>query len=140
MSIEELKQEIEKRTGVPAAMLPDDADGALNRARDLLLFKHRHKPEVATNADLFGKWLHDQAGYEKNDSVTQELDALSDIHREIIGGYPDLKDGGTPYQMVENDDPAGGDPRKSFEMWFRDTSAFNPRKEGNWTRFCDYPF
>lgn len=133
MNMDELKQEIEKRTGVPAALLSGSTGAEIiSRAKSLIEYRKNYEPQ--SNRECFAEWFNDQVGAE--DPSILEMDNLSLIHRELCGAYPVLHDGGEVFHQ-QNDQTlryAGYSPPEQLEMFFRDLKPFNPHKENGWAR------
>ena len=125
MNTEEIKQEIEQRTGVPAAFLTGETTEAIiAQAKALLAFKLEQEDQrEKSTAEQFAIWLQAQNDEEPHDAAGAALEALEEDIRVDRGGYPVVRDGG------EMDHAALGDGRSALEQ-FRDyvysQLAFNP--------------
>lgn len=127
MTTEELKQTIERQTGIPAALIAaDTAEAAIAQARSLLAYKREQDQQRPKKTrEQFAKWSRDQYGMEEPDTASTALDAIEEEARLAAGGYPRVRDGG---QVSIDGMP---DPRPTaaqFEEWFRKETAFDPKR------------
>lgn len=140
MTIEELKQAIEQRTGVPASFLTGEtAEENIAQAKVMLAYKREYEPQrPETTAEQFGRWMDYQ--FEEKDRQTASalglhyegqakdpaLAALADIEeaaRVEAGGYPMIMDGG---EVARLSDPRPA--REQFSEWLGQKTAFDPFK------------
>lgn len=147
MTIEELKQTIEQRTGVPASLLTGEtAEENIAQAKAMLAYKREYEQQrPKTAAEQFSDWLGGQLE-EKNRQTaaafglhyeTPEADpagaALADIAEAVRvegGGYPMTKDGGEVSNM-----PDPRPAREQFADWLGQQTAFDPFKDADgWKR------
>ena len=125
MTIEELKQEIEQNTGIPADLLTGEtAEENITQAKALLAYKRKNTIETPkTTAEQFSEWLSAKRGDPVQDNRITALDGIAEAARREAGGYPYVKDGG------EIDTSRLPDPRptkQQFEEWFYNVSAWRP--------------
>lgn len=91
MTLEELKQSISDKTGVPVNLLTGEtAEENIARAKAILAFKREQKPK--TTAEQFAEWL--RGGNTDQDTASQ---ALADLETEVLHPYPAVRDGGSIY-------------------------------------------
>ena len=149
MTIEELKQTIEQRTGVPASLLTGEtAEENIAQAKAMLAYKREYEQQrPKTAAEQFSDWLGGQLE-EKNRQTAAafglhyeapETDpagaALADIAEAVRvegGGYPMVKDGG---QVDTSNMPDPRPAREQFADWLGQQTAFAPFKDADgWER------
>lgn len=143
MTIEELKQQIEQRAGVPASLLTGEtAEEVVARAKAILAYKREHEAQrPKTTQEQFAEWIGAQL--EDKDRRTAELlgrhykatpadpagAALAEVaeaYRVEAGGYPMTKDGGEGTNM-----PDPRPAREQFAEWFGQKTAFDPFKDAD---------
>lgn len=149
MTIEELKQQIEQRAGVPASLLTGEtAEEVVARAKAVLAYKREHEAQRPKTAqEQFADWIGAQL--EDKDRRTAELlgrhyeappadparAALAEIEeaaRRDAGGYPIIPDGG---QIDISRLPDARPAREQFADWFKKETAFDPFTDSDgWTR------
>ena len=145
MTIEELKQTIEQRTGVPASLLTGEtAEENIAQAKAMLAYKREYEQQrPKTAAEQFSDWLGGQLE-EKNRQTAAafglhyeapETDpagaALADIAEAVRvegGGYPMVKDGG---QVDTSNMPDPRPAREQFADWLGQQTAFDPFKDAD---------
>lgn len=147
MTIEELKQQIEQRTGVPASLLTGEtAEEVVARAKAVLAYKREHEAQRPKTArEQFADWI--DAQLEDKDRRTAELlgrhyeappadpagAALAEVaeaYRVEAGGYPQVPDGGNPY-INGKQAPDGRSTAEQFADWFGQQTAFDPFKDAD---------
>ena len=114
MNLEELRQEIERRTGVPATLLTGEtAEENIAQAKALLAFRMgRETQKPKSTAEQFAEWMQSQENVPDQTEAPPDPDA---------GNYPVLKDGGCVNVDL-------GDPRTTaaqFAEWAGAQLAFN---------------
>ena len=130
MDNDELRQEIEQRTGVPAALLTGETSKEIiTRAKTLLEYKKEGEPErPKSKLEQFAECMDELQGIEPVDEATAALDEI----RRSIAPYPEIHDAG------EVDPSRLPDPRSAkeqFAEWFSNKTAFDPTKgPGGWKR------
>ena len=149
MTIEELKQTIEQRTGVPASFLTGEtAEENIAQAKAFLAYKREYEQQrPKSTAEQFSDWIGGQL--EERDRQTAaafglhyeapEKDpagaALADIEEAVrveAGGYPMVKDGG---QIDTSNMPDPRPAREQFADWLGQKTAFDPFKDADgWKR------
>ena len=145
MTLDELKQSIEQRTGVPASLLHGEtAEENIAQAKALLAYKREcEQQRPKTTAERFAEWAGEQLedrqrqtaealGLHYEKSTNPAVAALEDIaERERVesGGYPNIKDGG---------ELAGEPPAPALEKFanlVKSKLAYNPFKDPDgWTK------
>lgn len=126
MTTEELKQTIERQTGIPAHLIAaDTAEAAIAQARSLLEYKREQDQQRPKETrEQFAEWARDLYGDTLPDANSAALDEIEEAARVDAGGYPRVRDGG---QVSIDGMP---DPRPTaaqFEEWFRMETAFDPK-------------
>lgn len=118
MSIDELKKDIEQRTGVPAAIIQGETnEEVIAHAKALLAFKMQEdakagRTESRPTKELFALWINGEE--EKLDPVA----AMANIEKE--NNYPKLKDSGEPPAGAQN-----ASTREQFANWFNNPTPDN---------------
>ena len=115
MEIENLKQEIENRTGVPAAILSGDtAEENIAQAKALLAY--RNSQEKPTR-DQFADWLDEKMGTTPAAAMDAlELQEIEEAARSAAG-YPKVRDGSVDGKKL----PGGRSTRELFKNWLEGT-------------------
>lgn len=149
MNIEELKQTIEQRTGVPASLLKGEtAEENIAQAKALLAYKReseQQRPKTAT--EQFSDWFSGYMGERDRQTAAAfglhyeapETDpagaALADIAEAVRvegGGYPIVRDGG---QVDTSKMPDPRPAAEQFADWLGQQTAFDPFKDADgWKR------
>lgn len=129
MTIDELKQRIEREAGVPAALLDGEtSEECIIKAKALLCYKRDHTPkdqEQKDNKELFADWIRQRSGIEDDqDPLVQAMARIKDIENELRS-VPVLQDGG------EARLPAYGSAREAFRDWMNDNGGYNPFSSGD---------
>ena len=133
MTLEELKQEIEQRTGVQASLLKGEtAEENIAYAKAVLAFRKEHEAKrPKTAGEQFAEWYNAQQGIEPQDEAGAALAQIEEQARLDAGGYPMLKDGGSANVNIGD----GRTPAQQFADWAGQQLAFNPFKDGDgWQR------
>lgn len=132
MTTEELKQAIEKQTGIPAALIAaDTAEDIIDQARSILAYRQDlERQREKTTREQFAEWARDLSGMEEPDTASAALDDIAETVRVDAGGYPRVRDGSISIDGMPDPRPA----REQFASWFKDRTAFNPFQahEGDW--------
>lgn len=126
MDINELKSEVEARTGVPASLLTGEtSEEVIARAKAILAFRKEHAAEAPqTPAQQFAKWMRATQGIEEVDEAGQALADLEDSLRV----YPVVTDGGNPY-INGKEMPDGRSTAEQFAEFMSNKLAFDPFKD-----------
>ena len=128
MSLEELKQEIEQQTGIPAKLLTGEtAEENIAQAKALLAYKKEAASSNKNPREQFADWFREQQGEEQPDLSSKGLADIEERIRVENGGYPLVKDGG---QISQLPDPAG--TKEQFSQWAYKKMAWDPRKKDGW--------
>lgn len=146
MTLEELKQEIAQRTGVPAVLLTGEtAEENIAQAKAFLAYKREHeaqRPKTAAEqfADWFGGQMEERDRQQaatfglnytppEKDAAGAALAEIEERARVEAGGYPRINDSG---EVTGLPDPRSA--REQFADWISDKTAFNPFKQADgWT-------
>lgn len=147
MNVEELKQELAQRTGVPAVLLTGEtAEENIAQAKAFLAYKKEYEAQrPKTAAEQFSDWLGGQLeekdrqtaatyGLQYTPAQTDEAGAalaeIEEAARVEAGGFPKVADGGEVTGL-----PDARPAREQFAEWLGQKTAFNPFNDGNgWQR------
>lgn len=130
MTLEDIKKQIEQKTGVPASLLTGEtAEEAISQAKALLSYRGQNSPEkVKSTEEKFADWFRASQGIEEQDEESAALAEIAEAARIAAGDYPSVRDGGE----VDTSRFKDGRPAiEQFEDWFKEKDKFNPFK----TRF-----
>lgn len=132
MTIDELKQQIEQRTGVPASLLNGETwEENIAQAKALLAYRKQGEAErPKSNAEKFGEWFNALQGVEEQDEAGAALNEIAEAARVDAGGYPSVNDGGNPY-INGRQAPDGRSTAEQFAEWFSNKTAFDPFKDSD---------
>ena len=133
MTLEELKQEIEQRTGVQASLLKGETvEENIAYAKAVLAFRKEHEAQrPKTAGEQFAAWYKATQGIEDTDEAGAALAEIEEQARLDAGGYPILQDGGS----VNVNTGDGRTAREQFADWLGQKTAFDPFKEADgWKR------
>lgn len=148
MTLEELKQEIAQRTGVPAVLLTGETtEENIAQAKAILAYKREHEAQRPKTAqEQFSDWLGGKL--EERDRQTAAMfginyippakdeagTALTQIEEQTrldAGGYPSLRDGGSVNVNLGETRSA----KEQFADWLADQTALDPFEEADgWKR------
>ena len=131
MDINELKQEIEQRTGVPATLLTGEtAEENISQAKALLVYKKESAgTENVSPREEFTEWMNEKQGIDPLGEAGMALSQIEESMRIQDGGYPIVKDGGTITV------PDGRTVKEQFAEWAYDKMAWDPFKgKGGWKK------
>lgn len=129
MSIDDLKQEIAQRTGVPVILLTGEtAEENIAQAKAFLAYKREYEQQrPKSNSEKFEKWAAAELGEEEpQDTASAALAEIEEAVRLDAGGFPRVTDGGEVMGLADAR-PA----RDQFAEWIGQKTAFNPFKDGN---------
>ena len=126
MNLDEVKQEIEKQTGVPVSLLNGETiEENIAQAKALLAYKREAEAERPKSAkEQFAQWLNAQQGIEDQDTAGQALAQIEERARVEAGGYPILQDGGS----VNVNTGDGRTAKEQFAEWAGQKMAYDPFK------------
>lgn len=133
MTIEELKQEIARRTGVPVVLLTGEtAEENIAQAKAFLAYKREHQAQQPkSHAEQFKAWFNEQYGIEEQDEAGAALAEIEEQTRLDAGGYPYLQDGGSVNVNLGDTRSA----KEQFTEWLGQQTALDPFKDVNgWKR------
>lgn len=134
IDINEIKQTIEARVGIPAALLRNETpEGLIMEARAILDLKRQYETEKPKSTrEQFAAWLGEVRGDPQTDGPGAALDEIAKETAERVKGYPRLRDAGEDLNSAGMDSrPA----RDKFAEWFNDVAAFDPSKgDDGWSR------
>lgn len=131
MTLEDLKTEIEQRTGIPATILNgESAEELIAHAKALHAYRKQHQADAPKDTKtLFAEWIRQTEGEPETDPAGDALNGLEEELRISNGGYPYMQDGG---------EARLGDTRSAkekFAEWFGQKAAFDPFKgDDGWKR------
>lgn len=132
MTLEDLKTEIEQRTGIPATILNgESAEELIAQAKALHAYRKQYKAEAPKDTrTLFAEWIKQTEGEPETDPAGDALNGLEEELRISNGGYPYMQDGGEVTNMPDPRTPA-----EQFGEWFSKQAAFDPFKgDDGWKR------
>lgn len=126
MTTEELKQAIEKQTGIPAALIAaDTAEGIIGQARSILAYRQDLDRQRSKNTrEQFAEWVRDLSGMEEPDTASAALEEIAEAARVDAGGFPRVRDGSIDSGSIPDPRPM----REQFAEWFLKETAFDPMK------------
>lgn len=132
MELNELKEQIESKTGIPSKLLTSDtADGCITMAKQLIDFRDESKEQKPITAkEAFTTWMeqmHPSDHRVKTDS--EIIDDLVEQYRLDNGGYPstkEIQDGGSVNL------PEHKTAKQELADFMNEKSAFDPFKHGGW--------
>lgn len=130
MRLEDLKMIISEKTDIPVEILTgNNEDQVLDCARWILTERARnHSTSGRSVRDQFADWFNARTGEESHHTPLDELSRIEETLKAETRSYPVIKDNGDPYSdPVHMSDPRS--PREQFESWFRELTAYDPRKE-----------
>lgn len=108
---EELKREASEKNGIPAELIQGEtAEEIEAHAAALALYKREYYAAMPTR-EKFAAWLNGEMPTQEPQETTTDPAA-----------YPTVKDAGETTPTYTED------TRSQFEEWFKDISAFQPRK------------
>lgn len=131
MNLEDLKNEIEQRTGVPATLLTGEtAEENVSQAKALLAYKREYEAQQPKSAkEQFADWMQQKEGIAPEDP---EGAALADIENSLRLYPTGLRDGG---EVTNLPDPRTA--REQFADWLdrKGSLKFDPFKDADgWRR------
>lgn len=132
MTLEDLKTEIEQRTGIPATILNgESAEELIAHAKALHAYRKQHQAEAPKDTKtLFAEWIRQTEGEPETDPAGDALNGLEEELRISNGGYPYMQDGGEVTNL-----PDARTPAEQFGEWFSKQAAFDPFKgDDGWKR------
>lgn len=94
MTIEELKETISKRTGMPVNILSGETEEEVfSRAKSILDFQQKDGQQPKPTNEQFSDYMHD-IGFAEGERTKAPAEVLSDIEIELHPPYPQVSDGG----------------------------------------------
>ena len=134
MNLENLKNEIEQRTGVPASLLSGETpEENIAQAKAFLAYKREcAEQQPKTAREQFADWMNAKQGIDPEDTEGAALADIEEAVRVAAGGYPMTRDGGEVNNLA---DPRPA--REKFADWLdqRGDLKFDPFKDADgWKR------
>lgn len=131
MKIEDFKQTIADKTGLPVHLLNGETEEEnIAQAKALIAYKRdcdAQRPK--TSREEFADWLSAQTGTEQHNEALQALNQI-EAETKTYNGYPNVRDGGSVNVQIGN----GRSPQEEFSEWVSNALAFNPLKsDDGWT-------
>lgn len=129
MNLDEVKQAIEKQTGVPANLLNGETiEENIAQAKALLAYKREaDEQRPKSTREQFEQWLNAQQGVEDQDTAGQALAQIEERARVEAGDYPIIRDGGSAnINGVTLGD--GRTAKEHFADWLGQKAAYDPFK------------
>lgn len=119
MTIEEIKQEISRRTGVPTSFLYGETlEENVALAKAVLLYrKEKRGSATKTTREQFAEWF--SGSDEVADRTEEAMSNLEEFYRASF--YPQVDDKGEVANM-----PEGRPASEQFAEWFGNKTAFDP--------------
>ena len=132
MTLDEFKNEVEQRTGVPASLLDGSTAGEIvTMAKTILAYKKECDVERQnTPREQFAAWLNESYGVETQNGMDEALDDLTRTAAAENCSYPVIQDG----QVDTSGIPDGRTPEQQFSEWWYKKTAFDPAKKGSWKK------
>lgn len=129
INLEELRQTIEERTGVPAALLRgENSEEVIVSAKAMLAYKREQDTQrPRSTAEQFKEWIDGREGIEAQDTAGAALANIEEAVRIEGGGYPRITDAG---EVTGLPDPRN--TQQQFSEWFSNKSALDPFKKDGW--------
>lgn len=130
MNNDELKKEIERKTGVPAILLTGEtAKENIEQAKVLLTYRIKNQSLTQkTNREQFSDWWNDVQGIEVKDEAVEALDKIE----AAAAAYPKAQDGG---EVDPNHLPDPRPTREQFSDWIGPKMDLDPFKDSDgWKR------
>lgn len=136
MTLDDFKNGIEERTGIPTSLLTADTeDGCIAQAENYLAFKKEHEAtRPKSTREQFADWMSEKEGREKADPALEGLAQIKEQNWVDQGGFPKVHDGGN---VLVNDVKFGDSrtPREQFAAWLKKQTQFDPTKDSDgWKR------
>lgn len=127
MDINELKKEVEVRTGVPAPLLTGEtSEEVIAKAKALLAFKRETEQSAPqSTAQQFASWLNKLGGIEEVDEARQ---ALADLEDSLRAYSYRITDNGSPY-INGAQLPEGRSTAEQFAEYMENKLAYDPFKD-----------
>lgn len=131
MTVEEIKQEINKKTGIPVYLLTGETiEENIARAKAILAYRKEQAEQYEaerpkTTSEQFADWMQAQSGEERTEQPDAETQALLDLE-ESLQVVPNIMDNGNAYAQKEM--PDGRTTAEQFGAWMSKQFAFNPYK------------
>lgn len=130
MELNELKDQIEYKTGIPSDLLTGNtADEILSRAKSLLAYREsQYSDRNKSNKEHFADWLNaeDPELDVPHNDYAAALAQIEERYRIESGGYPKIGDNGS-VDLGEHQTA-----KESFSDWFTKKSAYDPFMEDGW--------
>jgi hypothetical protein len=129
INLEELKQTIEERTGIPSKLLKgENAEEIIVSAKALLTYRREQETQrPRSTAEQFKEWIDGREGIEAQDTAGAALADIEEAVRIEGGGYPRITDAG---EVTGLPDPRN--TQQQFSEWFSNKSALDPFKKDGW--------
>ena len=129
MNLDELKQSIEEKTGIPVSLLKgENEEEIIVTAKAMLAYKREQDAKrPGSTADQFAKWTNALYGIEEPDTAGAALAEIEEAVRVSAGGYPLITDGGEVSNL-----PDSRSTRDQFAEWLAPKVAFNPYNDRGW--------
>lgn len=124
MNIEELKQTIERQTGIPSRFLNGETvEETIAYAKALNAYKRdTDTTRPKSTAEQFAEWCNARDGITPTDATAEALERIEEQARVDAGGYPRVKDNDGSNVNMPDSRPA----RELFGEWWDKKTAVNP--------------
>ena len=133
MTLDELKQEITQRTGVPAVLLTGEtAEENIAQAKAFIAYKREvlansQAQQPKTAREEFIEWTRAQSGEDPQDQTGEILAEIEERARIEAGGYPIVNDDGGEFTPIGDTRPAV----EQFKDWVGKQRALDPFRNVN---------
>lgn len=136
MTVEEMKQAISDRTGIPVILLTGEtAEENIIKAKALLAYKKEKEAEISattaqTTKNQFSDWIKTNfEDFGREEKEQPEVNVLADLE-ESLQVVPNIRDGGNSVMCEQQGD--GRSTSDLFADWMQSQFEYNPIKEGGW--------
>lgn len=131
MNLEEIRAQIEIRSGVPISLLTGETtEEVIAQAKAFISLKREYKQKAAKDARTdFAEWASSEMGEENISPEDESTRAILDLEEELrlnAGGYPQIENDGNNINLGE-----GLNARQQFDAFMSDSMAFNPFKNSD---------
>lgn len=117
MDINELKQEIEQKTGIPANLLTKETESEIfDQARGLVEYwRGQQLRQPISTREQFKQWFELQNGEETPDRFETLNKTIDNMSSDAPGTCPAVRDGG---EIDHSNMPDGRGTHEIFKEWF----------------------
>ena len=129
INLEELRQTIEERTGIPSKLLKGETcEEVIVSAKAMVAYKREQEEQrPRSTTEQFKEWIDGREGIEAQDTAGAALADIEEAVRIAGGGYPRITDAG---EVTGLSDPRN--TQQQFSEWFNNKSALDPFQKDGW--------